>query len=404
MTTDTSPTRLLVLSYCFPPFNDTSGIVAAKRLREWGEPFDVIYKGLARIRPLDGSLTRLLGPLVRRHAEIPGPQAFASWGPISTFVREGMDVALRWDAADGPYERIYSRAHMTASHFLAAQFKIVRPHVHWRAEFSDPLSHDVFGNPRRLVSMADDGLARGLRGALLDRGWTPPAVPGVYEWAEALPFALADELIFTNEIQRDFMVEHCHDRRLAQRVHERSTIRAHPTLPREYYSMHPSGYPLDPTLINVAYFGNLYANRGLSLVLDAMSGLDSADRGRLHLHVFTSKPAELDEQLRRPELRGVVSAGPYVDYLEFLALADRMDVLMVNDAETPGAGVSPFLPSKWSDYRGSSAAVWGIVEHASTLSLQDLDYRSPLNSLSATQQVLVQLVRGTPGKPSPAHI
>lgn len=70
-----------------------------------------------------------------------------------------------------------------------------------------------------------------------------------------------------------------------------------------------------------------------------------------------------------------------------------MDVLLVNDAVTPPGGtVNPFLPSKWSDYRGSSTPVWAIVEEGSSLSrMEGIRFRSPVEHLSALQQVLAEL-------------
>lgn len=394
-----APARLLAFSYAFPPFNDTSGIVAAKRLREAGVPFDVILKDLRGMREIDGSLTTLVDGLVRRHAMVDGTPAFAAWSSIRHFIEAGVQTALHWESIQGPYEHMYSRAHLAAGHFAAAWLKAARPQLRWRAEFSDPLSHDVFGQPRTTVALPNDHLIRGLAEAMRERGFTPPAVLGVMEWAEALPFAMADEIVFTNPNQRDFMVRACGDPALAERILAHCVVSPHPTLPRQYYELHPSSYPLDPQRRHIAYFGHLYENRGLSLVLDAIAGLDSADRDRLAFHVFTTQPASLAEDLKRPELADVLHVGPYVDYLEFLALTDAMDVLLVNDAETPPGGRNPFLPSKWSDYKGSHAAVWGIIEDGSILAEQPLDHRSPLNSLSAAQQVLTSIARSNPHPP-----
>jgi hypothetical protein len=93
-------------------------------------------------------------------------------------------------------------------------------------------------------------------------------------------------------------------------------------------------------------------------------------------------------------LSDVVVAAPYVPYLEFLNLTTRMDVLLVNDARTRGIHeTNPYLPSKWSDYRGSGTDVWAVVEPGSVLSTQDVAYRSELGDVDDAVRVLRAIVR-----------
>jgi hypothetical protein len=70
-----------------------------------------------------------------------------------------------------------------------------------------------------------------------------------------------------------------------------------------------------------------------------------------------------------------------------------MDCLPVNDAVSPAGAQNPFLPSKWSDYRGSGTPVWGVVEEGSALDAQPLDHRSPIEHASAAVQVLSRISR-----------
>lgn len=384
--------RTLVASYCFPPYSDTAGIVAAKRVRERGEPVDVIANAMDSIRQQDSSLTQIGGDLVRRFTALRTPSAFSSWRSISTYAERGYDVALRWEAEQGRYERVYSRAQFAASHFLGGRYKHARPETTWVAEFSDPLSHDVLG-AARVAPVGDDRLAEMVPSWVESAGFALPDNENMNEWCEVVTFALADRIIFTNELQRDFMLERCHDPRLARRAAEVSVVSPHPTLPRSYYGLVRSQYAVDPDRVNIGYFGNFYANRGVGLLLDALAGLPRGLRDRLLVHVFTSKVDELAESVGDAGLADVVRVNPYVPYLEFLNLADRMDVLLVNDAVTPPGGtVNPFLPSKWSDYRGSSTPVWAIVEEGSSLSrMEGIRFRSPVEHLSALQQVLAEL-------------
>lgn len=385
------PARDLVVSYCFPPYVDTAAIVAAKRVREAGRPVDVIQNRMAAQRDTDPGLARIADHLVVRRHEVPSPTYFSSWRSIVGFTNLGLQQALAWDREGAGYERMYSRAQFAASHILAARFALLRPDVRWTAEFSDPLSHDVTGAVRHAPA-ARDTLLGHLDAGIRRAGFTPPAGDNVFEWAEMVAFALADEILFTNEHQRDLMVEAVHEPALAERILEKAVISPHPTLPPEFYRLADPDYALEPGRRHIGYFGNFYATRGMGTVLHALESLPAPLRSRVCLHIFAGKRDELDAEVARRGLQDVVRTGPFVGFLDFLALAARMDVLLVNDAVTSGLlSNNPFLPSKWSDYKGSGRAVWGIVEPGSILDRQPLTYRSPVQHTSAAVQVLAQI-------------
>ena len=382
-----APARRLVASYCFPPYSDTAAVVAAKRVHDRGEPVDVICNAMDSIRQQDPDLVQVCGSLVRRFAAVPSRTAFSSWGSVVDYQQRGLETFLRWESLQGDYESLYSRAQFAASHFLAVAIKAARPGIHWDAEFSDPLSHDVLGQVRTAPAHDDRTLAR-LRSAVESAGFRPPAGLNAVQWGEVAAFALADSVMFTNSHQRDFMLEHCHDADLAARVERVAVVSPHPTPSAALYEAKQSTHELDPGRRHVGYFGNFYANRGVTGVLDALALLPGDARGRVMLHVFTSKPEELHDVVAARGLGDCVRVGPFVGYLEFLALARRMDCLLVNDAVSPPGAPNPFLPSKWSDYRGSGTQVWGVVEEGSALDAQPLDHRSPIEHVSAAVQVL----------------
>ncbi|SOC58088.1 glycosyltransferase [Ornithinimicrobium cerasi] len=388
------PARDLVVSYCFPPYVDTAAIVAAKRVREAGRPVDVLQNRMAARRDTDAGLAQIADHLVVRRHEVPSPTFFSSWRSITRFTELGLQQALTWDRAGEGYERMYSRAQFAASHILAARFALLRPAVRWTAEFSDPLSHDVTGAVRHAPT-ADDALLARLGEGIVAAGFTPPTSGNVFEWAEMVAFALADEILFTNEHQRDLMVEAVAEEALAERVLEHAVISPHPTLPPEFYGLTDPDYPLEPGRRHIGYFGNFYATRGMGTVLEALASLPAHLRDRLCLHVFAGQRDALEQEVARRGLEGAVRTGPFVGFLDFLALSARMDVLLVNDAVTSGLlSSNPFLPSKWSDYRGSGSQVWGIVEPGSILDRQPLSYRSPVEHTSAAVQVLAQIAAG----------
>lgn len=391
--------QTLVSSYCFPPFSDTAGVVAAKRVREAGVPVDVVTNSMDGLRDRDPSLTGIAGRLVMRYAAVAATPHFASWKSVRAFVHSGGRIVERWESEQGPYRKIYSRAHFISSHFLAATRKIARPGVSWTAEFSDPLSHDSLGRAR-VSPMREDDLVGQLRQAVRATGHSAPGSSNAHEWCEAVTFALADTLVFTNRIQRDFMLDRCHDQSLAESALRRSVVQPHPTLPREFYERGSSTYPLDARRVNIGYFGNFYANRGVGLLFEALAGLPPEVADRLVLHVFTNNPDELSAAAASAGVAACFRINPYVDYLEFLALADRMDLLLLNDAVAPPGQPNPFLPSKWSDYTGSSTPVWAIVQEGSTLdALGGFALRTPVEHTSALQQALARLsVHGAPAR------
>lgn len=387
-----APATDLVVAYAFAPHVDTAAVVAAKRVRAAGRPVDVLQNDMTSLRGVDPALDQIAGHLVRRRAVLDTPTLFSSWRGVHTFVTAGLAQALEWDR-DGPgYERVYSRAHWVPSHFLAARLKTLRPHLRWTAEFSDPLSVYVDAKERH-TAVGDGQLLEDLTAAVRAAGFAPPG-DNLFTWVETLPYALADELLFTNDNQRDLMIDRIDDEALAARVRERAVVAPHPTLPTEFYQLADPESDLDPDRRHIGYFGNFYANRSMTSVVAALSALPLDVRERLQIDIYTAKPDALMTALRGLGLPGVeaVRARPFVSYLDFLALSTRMDALLINDAVTRKLfPANPFLPSKWSDYRGSGRPVWGLVESGSPLAAQPLDLRSPVQHTTAAVQALAQI-------------
>lgn len=392
-----APASDLVVAYAFAPFADTAAVVAAKRVRAAGRPVDVIQNDMSSQRDSDAALDQIAGDLVRRRAVLRTPTLFSSWKGVHTFVEAGLSQALEWDAAGPGYERLYSRAHWVPSHVLAARLKTLRPHLHWTAEFSDPLSVYVDARERQ-SAVAEGTLLDELTAAVRAAGFTLPT-DNLFTLVETLPYALADELLFTNENQRDLMLGRIEDEALAARARERAVVSPHPTLPPEFYRLGEPEVDLDPDRRHIGYFGNFYVNRGMTSVVAALSTLPPDLRGQLQLEVYTSKPETLTSTLDGLDEVGAdsVRARSFVSYLDFLSLSTRMDALLINDAVTSRLfEANPFLPSKWSDYRGSGRPVWGVVEAGSPLARQPLDFRSPVQHTSAAVQVLAQIAAQDP--------
>jgi glycosyltransferase involved in cell wall biosynthesis len=392
--------RRLVIAYAFPPYADASAIVTAKRVRTHGEVVDVVSNSMGRIREIDASLRRISGPFVGHHAALATPTYFSDWGSIERFALEGLDVIQRWEESHGQYPSVFSRAQFAASHFLAAAYKLSRPDVHWVAEFSDPLSHDV-QDAERGTLVRRGAFLRRLRKGMRNLGLSVPRSRNCFIWCEELTYALADQLVFTNENQMEYMLGYCSDPSLAHTARRKALIDPHPTLPARFYTMVERDYSLEPGRTHLAYFGNFYATRGLDDVLTAIANADREIRDGVRLHVFTPTPEDLERRAGELGISKNVSVGPYVRYLEFLNLATKFDCLIVNDAVTAASHPrNPYLPSKWSDYRGSGTPVWGLVERGSPLSEHALDYVSPVGDVASAIGILARLIsRGVGREP-----
>lgn len=387
----------LAILYCFTPFVDTSGLVTARRIQQAGEQAgvltDVVSQDMANLRDSDPASAQIGDAFIGRRHLVEGDSTWANWAAIGRFVRGVQKAIPDLEAANGHrYDRIYSRSMWAPSTLAAAFHKVRHPEVHWRAEFSDPLHYDTSRRVRG-ARMTGGPVMRELQEAYAAAGFTAPEGQRIFEWCERLAYALADEIVFTNENQREYMLGYCSDRAVAERARERSVVVHHPTLPPRFYDLVEADYELDPERVHVGYFGIFYGNRGITEVTDALRRLDEPDRERIKLHVFTADPYQVTKEAAELGLADVVAAGTFRPFLEFLNLTTRFDALIVNDARTREFHpVNPFLPSKLSDYAGSGADVWKIYEPGSVLGTVGTAYTSELGDVDGAEAVLRQLI------------
>jgi glycosyltransferase involved in cell wall biosynthesis len=384
--------RDLVVLYSALPYVDTSALVAARRVRGRGAVVDVLSSAMVPVRRIDRHSEAVWEEFIDRAVQLPTHPTWDDPALVSEYCRLGIAELDAWVAEKGPYRTMYSRAMWPAAHVLAALYKARHPDVRWTAEFSDPMLYDVEGKLRRGKGPLEAALLDELSAAVKASGFEPPDMENLWEIAELLPYAMADEVLYTNDNQRDVMLAYCERPEYAARAREHSIVQHHPTPPAEFYAKAATSYTIDRGVANIGYFGTFYITRGLTEVVDALRLMTASDRARVRLHVFTHRPDKLNADALDAGLADVIVAHPYVSYLEFLAISRRMDVLLVNDFRAAEAhGRNPYLPAKYADYLGSERAIWGIYEPGSVLSGQPLTYRSELGDVAGARRVLTAI-------------
>jgi poly(ribitol-phosphate) beta-N-acetylglucosaminyltransferase len=380
--------KQLIISYCFPPYVDTSGNVMSKRIRNMNEVIDVVYNKMDRVRNKDEELNKLVDDLIENRFEIASYPSFSNWKAINQFCEMGLEKIK-----NKKYEKIYSRVMWPGSHFLAYKYKIYNPEVKWIAEFSDPILIDVQGKIRE-AEIHDKSFIRKANELIGNKyDFKPVRDKNLFFWCEYLAYVFADELVFTNENQLNYMIEYFPIPSVKEIIKEKAVISPQPTLPKEFYEMKLSNYKLDNEKVNLAYFGAFYSTRNLEDLFLGLENMENNLKEKVKLHIFTSNPQELQKELKGSNLEKNIVVNSYVNFYEFLNLTTKFDCLIVNDASTKKyKSINPYLPSKLSDYMGSGTKIWGIFESGSILSKCELDYKSELGNINEASRVFEKII------------
>ena len=388
--------RTLAICYIYTPYNDASAIVATKRLALAGVPFDVITHDMGSLRDEDPSTAvidaRLRGYLIT----LTGAPSSASSNGLADFCVRG---ALAWNNLvenRAPYDNLYSRAQWTFSHGLAALIKTRQPEIRWTAEFSDPISVALDGTerPGPLHDFPErKEVDRAVRATGVDIG----SCSTVHEWVEWVSYALADEILFTNENQMEFMLSRVKDPALVARVRKHAKVSQHPPVPSYVLAALPVVPKPEDSRIHVGYFGRYYKKRAIDDVMVSLSKLPQSDRDRIQLHMFVPsfQLHEVRHYAHQYHLGDCVRVKPSMDYMDFLATARALDWVVVVDSQVGDLhGINPYLPSKYADYVSVGAKVWGIIEPGSPLSNRPLDAQSTLGNAEEADEVLKSIIEG----------
>jgi len=313
------------------------------------------------------------------------------WANVERFCAEGQREIRAREARRGRYLSVYSRSMMPASHVLAALYKASHPKTPWTAEFSDPLLVDTRGERR--TAPAEGDAADTLRDELDRRGFAAPGVGEMFELVEAAVYAMADTIIFTNELQRDLMLDHVASPELRERARRIAVVSPHPQPDPELYFAAPVEAGFFPDVVNVGYFGVFFGIRSIASLVSPLAALDESERARVRLYLYVPKPVPVRRQVAELGLDDCVEVAGFVPYLEFLNLATQFDWLVVADsAATEHHGVNPYLPSKLSDYLGSGTPVWAMVEAGSPMSRWPGITTTPVGDVEAATEQLRQMI------------
>lgn len=386
------PSRTLVFSYCFPPFADSAGVVAAKVIAAQGERVDVISNDISSNRQTDKSLNFLCDRWINRRAQLNTPTSFSGSDYVAQFATAALKKAEQWNYLNNGYDRIYSRAMWIGSHIAALLFAERHPEVRWQAEFSDPLKYDASHN-LRTGDITDNFATKQMSKAIKSRGFNPDSCSTIFELVELSTILAADELVFTNENQLEYMASDYSDPRLREIVYEKAVIRNHPSPVAAAYKVSQTHLSLPDGVINIGYFGSFYPNRGLHEVFPALANLSLQERRRIRLHVFSNKKDEVRTAAEAAGIGAVVYSRSFLPYMEFLNATTKFDVLLVNDVQRDERMlINPFLPSKYSDYKGAGSKIWAIVDEGSPLSKIETDFKSQVGNIPSIIKSLKAIV------------
>ena len=371
-------TTELVISYYFPPSDNISGIVLSKRIINNNKQVDVITTSHGE---------SFVDEYVKNRFVVDINHTKDSPKAIFEFIDKAMDII------DNEYESVVSRSWEMSNHFLALEYKFKNPDTYWKAEFSDPLLHDIDNkiNTKKKHEIDDEEFFSHVNREIQELGDFPllENLSSTFFTIEYLTFLFADEIVFTNANQRDLMLKQF-PIDLTDYVFKKSTISPHPSLPGQYYHKSKSDVELDSECINIAYFGEwYYGKRHFESIFYALDSLNHKFKDKIRFYIFISNEKLLND-LKVSD--NIIVKKP-LDYLTFLNATTKFDILLVNDLSTKDSWqLNPYLPSKVSDYMGSTSDIWAITEKGSSLDLMDLKYKSDIYDYSTSADVLVQIL------------
>ena len=396
----TKENKNLIISYFFPPYTNTGGTVVAKRIIEKKEKVDILQNHIGNTTQ-DESLNNLLNQYINLRIILDAPyEPNWTWESIKSFINKGMEQ-LNNISKETPYTHIYSRSMPRQSHYLAYQYKQEYPETKWTAEFSDPIIFDIYGKERKASPINDPEYLTQINTTLENHKiQNLPKNTSTEYLCELLAYLFADEIIFTNNNQKNIMINKFQEiyhgtEPINTIIEEKSMIKPQPTLKKEYYNQTSSNYKINNEYVNLAYFGLFYGTRNFEDVFYALENIDETLKKYFKLHIFTSEEYFIDRSIQGLDTQDNIIINSNKNYLEFLNLTTKFDILLLTDANTKNYyQTNPYLPSKFSDYLGSQTDIWAICEKNSTLNqTKQIKYKSQLGKYPSSTKTLNKIIK-----------
>lgn len=380
--------KTLYISYCFPPFVDTSGVVMAKRINQGKQPVDVVFNDMIDVRAMDPSLEVIANPYIDTKYMINTVSSFSNANYIKSFVDK-----VKKSVELYKYNQIYSRALWPGSHMAAFEFKEENNNIKWIAEFSDPILFDIKNQERKAGYFSAKEVKRLKK--KVPRNFEKYVNNNLFNMCEVLPFIFADEIVFTNINQQSVMLERFSEE-FQNMVYKKSVISKHPSLDEYYYDIDKHYVSLDQSEYNIGYFGNFYETRSASDIINIAKTVKDANI-KAKLYIFTNDTSKVRSQVITQNVSDIVQVNTYLKYFEFLNVSKEFDCLILSDANTKDyMKKNPYLASKYSDYISSGTDIWSLYENGSVLSeiVKDNNSRvvgSELGNIEEIKETLFKL-------------
>ncbi len=382
----------LVISLLFPPSDYVSGINAFKRILNNKKPVDILQAKSEIVNTNFDVFNRYINDRLFLDVDL----EFDTPSSIFKSLSDAREVLQK------DYAKIYSRSWLANNHFIALDYKLSKPDVYWCAEFSDPLILNIINRVRNKKGffISNPSYVDYVNGHILELNEKnnvefPLIEDGasVFFLAEYLTYLFADEIIFTNENQRNAMLNQFSSD-VREFVLKKSIIEMHPTLDEEFYHIESVELDLDDDYINMAYFGkDYYGIRHFESLFYSIESLNHKFKDKIRIYLFMEEVSLIKRLVSSFNSRDSFIVKKPLDYFEFLNATTKFDVLIVNDVITKGLwSANPFLPSKISDYLGSSRDIWAFYEKGSTLSKFNLKYMSDMADFGECRNQLINIL------------
>ncbi|MBF7051769.1 glycosyltransferase [Halomonas sp. KAO] len=336
-----TPKKVLVVSWHFPPYKSSSAFNLFKRLKDTGYEYDVLQINRADKPDNEGMFRYAASRFNRYEIEVPtedarDPEARAHYvGKVLDFYRRLKD--------HNHYRVMISHSHEIASHLGAMAIKKANPEMRWVASFGDPIAANPFNESYRFPMLEEDSRIETEVLKQADRIIvTNPHQQAIVSESQALPV----------DSSKFFVLPHCFDERMYPRQ----------ATPAQAVGQSEREGPV----FRFMHVGMLYKfkrtsepfMRGAQRLLEKHPEL----KGRFTLEFYGANDRYI-QAAADYGLEGIASFKGTVSYLESLAVMTQADCLLLRDADFSDQGLrdTPFYPGKLADYLGAKKPVLAVT-------------------------------------------